>query len=263
MNLKFLRVAAIGFLSAMFCFSALAESAKPAVAPKTKPAASEADVRKALETMTPPGAIESIRKAGYGGFYEVVLSNGEIVYVDDTASFFFTGSLIDIANRKDVTEARNAELSRINFAELPLNQAIKVVHGNGKRVVATFEDPNCVFCKKLAKELKGLNDTTIYTFLIPILGGDSPDKTRNIWCATDPAKTWTDWMQEGKAPANVAAKCDTGSIDKNLAMARKYRVNGTPTIFLADGTRLGGYVPLDRLEKAMTDASDAAKQAKK
>lgn len=239
-----------------------AEPAKPGAAKTAaKPALSEAEIRKSLETvMSSPGAIESMRKVGYGGFYEVVLSNGEFIYVDETGSYFFTGSLVDVAQRKDVTQARQAELSRINFADLPLNQAIKQVRGNGKRVVATFEDPNCGYCKKLAKELAGMKDVTIYTFMIPILSADSGDKVRNIWCASDRSKAWNDWMVEGKVPAN--ANCDTPT-SKNSEIARKYRINGTPTIFLADGSRIGGYVPVDQLEKQMVSAAETAKQAKK
>lgn len=249
--------AAAGLIGAILGGTAWAEPAKPGVAKQAaKPALSEAEIRKNLENvMSSPGAIESMRKAGYGGFYEVVLSNGEFIYVDETGSFFFTGSLVDVGQRKDVTQARQAELSRINFADLPLNQAIKQVRGNGKRVIATFEDPNCGYCKKLAKELAGMKDATIYTFMIPILSADSGEKVRNIWCASDRSKAWNDWMVEGKLPAN--ANCDTPT-SKNSEIARKYRINGTPTIFLADGTRIGGYVPVEQLEKQIVNVADAA-----
>ncbi|MEN3113571.1 DsbC family protein [Uliginosibacterium paludis] len=220
--------------------------------------AGEAEVRKAVGSiLRDQGSIVSLQKVPYGGLYEVVLSNGDLVYVDDKGSYLMSGSLIDIKNRKNITAAREAELSRVNVAELPLNQAVKQVRGNGKRTLITFEDANCGYCKKLAKDLKDVKDATIYTFLIPILSPDSLDKGRNIWCAKDRAEAWNDWMVDGKAPAT--ANCDA-PVQKNGDMARKYRITGTPTMFLADGSRIGGYVPPAELDRAMNEAEARAKK---
>lgn len=216
--------------------------------------AGEAEIRKGLASVLPPqeGMISSIQKTPYGNLYEVVLGNGDIVYADESGSFLIGGgTLIDVKSRRNVTAERERVLNRINVAELPLSQAIKQVHGTGKRTLITFEDPNCGFCKKLAKDLKQLKDTTIYTFLIPILSQDSADKARNIWCAKDRAKVWNDWMRSGKVPAN--AECET-PLEKNLAMAHKYHITGTPTLFFADGNRNGGYMPLTALDQAITEA---------
>jgi thiol:disulfide interchange protein DsbC len=147
-----------------------------------------------------------------------------------------------------------AQLSAIDFGVLPLEQAIKQVRGNGKRVLVSFEDPNCGYCKRLGKELAQMKDVTIYTFLYPILSPDSHEKSRNIWCAKDKARAWNDWILDGKVPA--AASCDSSTIDRNIALGQKLRINGTPTMFLADGRRLGGYVPAATLEQALTEASN-------
>jgi thiol:disulfide interchange protein DsbC len=220
--------------------------------------AGEAEVRKAISSIIKQdGSIVSLQKVPYGNLYEVVLSNGDLVYVEANGAYLMSGNLIDIKSKKNVTAAREAELSRVNVAELPLNQAIKQVRGNGKRTLITFEDANCGYCKKLAKDLKDLKDTTIYTFLIPILSPDSADKGRNIWCAPDREKAWNDWMVEGKALAE--AKCDN-PLQKNSEVARKYRITGTPTMFLADGNRIGGYVQLADLDRQITEAEARARK---
>jgi len=212
-------------------------------------AADEASVKKNFEGFLNAPAVESVKKTPYGGLYEVVLKSGELLYTDGSGSFIIDGSLIDTKTRKNVTQARMAQLLKIDFASLPLDQAIKQVRGNGKRTIATFEDPNCGYCKRLAKDLQGLKDATIYTFLYPILSPDSTEKSKNIWCAKDRAAAWNDWMTAGKVPA--AASCDTGAIDRNVALGQKMKVTGTPTIFTADGNRLPGAVPLAQLEQAM------------
>ena len=218
-------------------------------------AADEASVKKNFESFLNAPGVDSVRKTPYGGLYEVVLKSGELLYTDATVSYIIDGSLIDAKTRKNVSQARMLQLMKIDFATLPLDQAIKQVRGNGKRTIATFEDPNCGYCKRLAKDMQGLKDTTIYTFLYPILSPDSTDKSKNIWCAKDRAATWNDWMTAGKAPPAAPAGCDTGAIEKNVALGHKMKVTGTPTIFTADGNRLPGAVPLAQLEQAMTQAA--------
>ena len=218
-------------------------------------AADESSVKKNVENFLNAPAVESIKKTPYGGLYEVVLKSGELLYTDANVSFLIDGSLIDAKTRKNITPARMAQLMKIDFATRPLDQAIKQVKGNGKRVIASFEDPNCGYCKRLAKDLLSLKDATVYTFLYPILSPDSTEKSKNIWCAKDRAAAWNDWMTAGKTPAAAAAGCDTSAIDKNVAPGQKLKVSGTPTIFTADGNRLPGAVPLAQLEQAMTQAA--------
>lgn len=215
--------------------------------------AGEAEVKKAVEAFVGSPAVESVAKVPYGGLYEVVMKSGELIYTDEKTSFFLDGRLIDTQTRKDVTAARMAQLSSIDFASLPLDHAIKQVRGNGSRVLVTFEDPNCTYCKRLGKELVQMKDVTLYTFLYPILSPDSAEKSRNIWCAKDRAKAWSEWILEAKMPA--AAKCDSAVVDRNVALGQKLRVSGTPTLFLADGRRLGGYLPAAELEQQLASVA--------
>lgn len=215
--------------------------------------ADEAEVRKGIENFVGSPAVESVARLPFGGLYEVVLKSGELVYTDDKVSFLIDGRVIDTKTRRDVTAARMAQLSAIDFASLPLDQAIKQVRGNGSRVVVSFEDPNCTYCKRLGKELAQMKDLTVYTFLFPILSPDSTEKSRNIWCAKDRAKAWNDWILDAKVPA--VAKCDSAVVDRNVELGQKLRINGTPTLFLADGRRLGGYVPAAELEQALASVT--------
>ena len=216
--------------------------------------ANEAEVKKAVEAVLGKNAkVDSVKKAGVLGLYEVVVG-GEIAYADESASYLIFGNIVDVKARRDLTDERKAKLAQIKFSDLPLDQAIKQVRGNGKRVIATFEDPNCGYCKKLAKELVNMNDVTIYTFLYPILSPDSLEKSKAIWCAADKAKSWNDWMVGGSAPA--AAKCDASAVDKTVALGQKLNIRGTPTIFFTDGSRAPGYMPVAQLEKAIAAAGN-------
>ena len=209
---------------------------------------SEAAIRQAFQSKVTEVTVESVARTPMPGLYEVV-ANGHIFYVDEQVNFVFRGTLFDARTpaMRNITQARNAEMAA-QILSKSTGDAIKRVRGNGKRVLYTFEDPNCGYCKKQQQELVKLNDVTIYTFLWPILSPDSHEKSRAIWCAKDRAKAWDDLMLRGVAPQNEA-KCDT-PIDKNMALARRFGAQGTPAVFMADGRMLGGYVPAEKIEEA-------------
>ncbi|SDI49718.1 DsbC family protein [Paraburkholderia phenazinium] len=193
--------------------------------------------------------IKSISKSPIAGLYEVNLGT-QIVYSDATGDYLVLGDIVDAKTRKNLTEARLAETNRIDFASLPFANAVKVVKGNGSRKIAVFSDPNCPYCKQLETTLKSIDNVTVYTFLYPVLSPDSTVKSKSIWCSSDRAKAWESWMQDHQAPT-AAGTCDTAAIDKNLALGHAMNVDGTPTVFLADGRRLPGAVPADRLDKEL------------
>ena len=204
------------------------------------PAHANEAIRKAVESKLDT-KVEKITKTDYLGLYEV-FAEGQIFYTDEKASAFFLGTLIDAKTMHNVTGKRL-------FAMLPLELAVKQVRGNGKATLVTFEDPNCGYCKRLAKDLLKLKDATIYTFMIPILSEDSAEKAKAIWCSADKVKAWNDWMVDNKAPGS---KKDCGApIDKLAALGQRFQVTGTPTLLFADGSRVPGAVPLAQIEQKL------------
>ncbi|MDH4051331.1 MAG: DsbC family protein, partial [Rubrivivax sp.] len=143
----------------------------------------------------------------------------------------------------------------IDFAELPLKDAVVIKQGSGARKLAIFVDPNCGYCKRFERDLKTIKDLTIYAFLYPILGPDSQAKSRDIWCAKDSATTWRSWMIDGIKPPAAKDECDTTALDRNLAMGQKYRVQGTPALVFENGIRKPGAMPAAEVEKLLVEAA--------
>jgi len=219
--------------------------------------ADEASVKKAIEAKLGGNKVTSVTKTSYLGLYEV-FADGQIFYTDEKTTAILAGSLLDGKTMKNITAERMQKLTAIDFSELPVDLAIKQVRGDGKRVFASFEDPNCGYCKRLAKEMVKLENVTIYTFLLPILSPDSLEKSNRIWCSSDKAKAWNEWMINGKAPS-AKADCDTTAIQKTIELGQKLGISGTPTLFFTDGTRVPGAVPLAQIEKKL-DQPAASKQ---
>jgi len=215
--------------------------------------ASEAAIQQSFQKRFPNATVESVARTPFAGIYEVVF-NGQIAYTDEKLSFVFFGNLVDVRTGTDrnLTRERGAQLASQALRKSADN-AVKRVRGNGKRVMYTFEDPNCAFCRELQKEMMKLTDVTIYTFLWPILSPDSIEKSRAVWCSKDRAKAWDDLMSRGVAP-QASAKCDV-PFDKNHELAQRFGIRGTPAIYLADGRQVGaGYVPAAELEQALNSA---------
>ncbi|WBS03727.1 DsbC family protein [Pseudoduganella sp. SL102] len=208
----------------------------------------EATIRKNVEPKLGPNIkIDSIQATPYSGLYEIRIGN-EIRYTDKTGTYLFAGHIFNLKTREDVTQARIDEVNRIKFSDLPLELALKTVKGNGKRVVALFEDPNCGYCKKFRREtLSRVDNITVYTFMYNILSADSTAKSRNIWCAADRNRAWDDWMLNNKQAPEAPAGC-TAPNDKVLALGNKLGLEGTPAIFFTDGSRVPGAIDAAALE---------------
>ncbi|NOT65249.1 MAG: DsbC family protein [Methylotenera sp.] len=217
--------------------------------------ADEAGVKKAVEAAYPKFKVESVTKTPYAGLYEVFMG-GQIIYTDEKMSFLIAeGRLVDPKTKKDITGERMEELTKVDFNSLPLDQAIKVVKGNGSRKLVVFSDVDCPYCKRLERnEMTNITDVTVYTFLYPIaqLHPDSANKSKSIWCAKDRVKAWEDWIMRDQLP-KTTSNCEV-PIEKIGELARKLGVTSTPTLIFADGKRMLGAQPYKEIERAMIAA---------
>jgi thiol:disulfide interchange protein DsbC len=213
--------------------------------------ADENSVRQALQKKYPKVHIDNIAKTPMPGIYEIY-ADGDILYVDEKANHIIVGGrMIDAARKEDLTAERLKALSAVKFDQLPLDLAFRKVQGNGARKLAYFTDPNCPYCKQIEPTLNKLENVTIYVFLYPVLGQDSHDKSKAVWCSKDRVRAWDDLMLRGEQPK--AASCET-PIEKIIAFGRRKGITGTPTLFLGDGERVRGAVPLEQLKK-LVDAT--------
>ena len=218
--------------------------------------ADEASVKKAVEAAYPKFKVDKVTKTPFSGLYEVFMG-GQILYTDEKMSYIIAdGVLVDIKTKQNLTQERMAELTKIDFKSLPLEQAIKVVKGDGSRKLVVFSDVDCPYCKKLERnELSQINNVTIYTFLFPIvqLHPDSAAKSKSIWCAKDRVKAWDDWIMHDILPTTTGA-CEV-PLEKIGVLANKVGANSTPTLFFADGKRMLGAQPFAEIEKGLIAAS--------
>ncbi|MEN9588193.1 MAG: hypothetical protein RIT15_1768 [Pseudomonadota bacterium] len=215
--------------------------------------AQEDVIRKNLAERIPKlPKIDEVSKSPMAGLYEIRVGGTDIYYTDSSGSYLIDGQLIDAKSGKNLTEERMNKLSAIDFKDLPLKDAFVIKRGTGARKIAIFEDPNCSYCKRFEADMQKINHATVYLFLYPILGADSTEKSKTIWCSADKGKAWQDWMLN-EVPLRGTSKCNTDALARNVEFGKKHRITGTPTILLADGTRIPGAISSSQLEKMLAD----------
>jgi thiol:disulfide interchange protein DsbC len=219
-------------------------------------AANEAAIRKALSERYPQLKIDEVRRSPVAGIWEVRYDGVDILYSDATGDHIFvSGALVETRTRTDLTEQRIEKLLAVSWDRLPLKDGITIRQGTGARKLAVFVDPNCGYCRRFERDLATVKDVTVHVFLIPILGPDSVAKSRDIWCARDPAVAWRRYMLEGVQPSKAAASCNVDALDRNLAFSRTHRINGTPAVFFEDGSRRPGAIPAEQIEASLVAAT--------
>ena len=209
-----------------------------------------------LQALYPSTRFGEIRPTPWPGVFEVAMG-ANLAYLDASGQYFLFGHLYDMKAQRDLTAERKDTLARIDFNTLPLADAIKDVRGRGSRALAIFSDPDCPHCRRLETELNGLSDVTIHTFLMPIasLHPQARAKAIAVWCAKDRLGAWQALMTRDQVPPS--ADC-AHAVDRNVALAERLGVTGTPTLVAADGRVLPGAASAEQINAWLSRSTTSA-----
>ena len=222
--------------------------------------AGEAEIRQMVEGKLSV-KVQSVQPTPLPGIFEVQFTTREgpqIIYTDAQGTYIVTGSLIEAKSGRDLTEEKLTRLSAINFDSLPLDLAVKIQRGNGKRVLAMFTDPYCPFCRRFEKALLQIDDITVYVFMFPVIRPEFADHSRAVWCSKDRVRAWLDLAAAEKPKIPSASPTCANPVDKILEFGRSLNVTGTPTLYFSNGERVAGGMQLADLRTKLDQVAASA-----
>src|SRR6266850_2004841 len=227
-----------------------------AVALSSAALADEAELRRTLEPKLGV-QIDGIEAGPVPGLYEVRYRSPQgvqVIYVDASGNYVIQGKIYDLRAERNLTEERMRKLNAIKFESLPLELAVKVQRGNGKRVVAMFSDPYCPACRQFERSLAQIDNVTIYVFMYPVIRPENAEHSRMVWCSPDRAKAWLELAAAPRPKVPEAGASCGDPVDKVLKLGRSLGVSSTPTLILANGERITGGLSAPDLKEMLDQA---------
>ena len=231
-------------LNSLSVYAADSSHQQPEPQPLTKTAAIEA-----LRGIQ--GEVLSVEPAEIPGLYLVTMKMQDKkvpIYLDGDGLYLFTGNIIRIKDRKNLTEEHYQRLNLVDTSNIPLDDALTLGSPDATQQIIVFTDPHCPYCSKLHKvlhEAVKLNpDLAFHTKLIP-LKKSSKKISQTIICN----KSMEQLEMAFSGQSLPEPTCETDAIEENLKLAQKLGIRGTPTLILPNGKISPGYRSLDELLK--------------
>jgi len=210
--------------------------------------ADEGSIADSLSKVIPGVSKSDVSKTPIKGLYQVIVG-ARIIYTSDDGRYIIQGEMVDLVNRKNLTESslnsvRKAELEKIDEKKMIIFPA-----KNPKHTVTIFSDIDCGYCRKLHAEIDSYTDAgiTVRYLFFPRSGVNTESyyKAISVWCADDRNEALTDAKLNNKV---VNKTCDN-PVDEHMKLAQAFGITGTPAIISEDGTIVPGFVPAKDLIK--------------
>ncbi|MBS0515413.1 MAG: DsbC family protein [Proteobacteria bacterium] len=196
-------------------------------------------VRDALAKLAPGMKVEALAKSDLPGFFEVVIGNGQVVYVSADGKYLIQGEVYDVAQKASLTGRAQAGIRLAALKTLPQSKRLVFAPANPKHTVTVFTDVDCPYCRQFHKQIAAYNQVGIAVeyVLFPLAIHPGADKKAEaVWCSQDRNAAYTAAMN-GQDPGK---KTCANPIAETTALAMKIGIGGTPTILNENGVQVNG-----------------------
>ncbi len=238
-----MRIFLVSFILAIFSIGALSAGEAEDIA----------KIQERIDKLAPQEKPGIIKPTKIDGLYEVMYG-AEVFYFSADGRYVLQGSMVDLDTNENLTETARVSIRSDLLSKLNKSEMILFSPKNPRYSITVFTDIDCGYCRKLHSEMDQLNSYGIEVryMMFPRSGVDTPSyqKAVNVWCSKDQQAS----MTKAKAGEDIPeAKCDN-PVEAQLLMGQKLGVNGTPALFMDDGTFVPGYRPAKELA-AMLDST--------
>lgn len=98
-----------------------------------------------IKEIIPNPSVTAINQSAAPAVWEVAVEAGGqkgIIYIDYSKKHLFLGSLIDIKEKRNITQERFAELNKVDPAAIPLGDALVMGDKDATHKIIVFSDPD-------------------------------------------------------------------------------------------------------------------------
>lgn len=180
---------------------------------------------------------------------KMVKAAGQTFFMSDNGRFVITGTLLDVWNKKFITDIDQVEqiANRIDLAQLKLNidDLEPVTVGDGKERVVVFVDPQCQYCLQVQQQIETLKKA--YTFklvMLPISGQHSKSLVAKLGCLSSdhPQKARNALMTHDYQVLDSLKdrSCNSESQLKARVTAHLFGIDAVPFLIAPDGRTFKG-----------------------
>ena len=186
----------------------------------------------------------------FDGVFEVIIHNpiGSVL-ISENGQYLIQGSVVDLTIRQEMASSDKVnQLKKTLINTVKEEDKIIFKAKNEKYIIHVFTDVDCPYCRQLHSGIDQMNalGITVKYLASPIasLHPVAQSTMEKIWCADDRVKAMDEYKTNQIMPHSKKCK---NPVAEQLLMGERLGVNGTPAIFLADGTHLPGYLPPETL----------------
>lgn len=209
-------------------------------------------ITESLQQHMPGVPIDSIEKTPAAGIYELV-SSGQIAYVTADGKYLIAGDLIDVSNRRNLTQEKQDAQRIATLEDVPAERKLVFpAKGEKKHAITILTDPTCPFCEKLHREVPKLREAGVEVtyILTPRQGPGSKgfEVSSQVQCADQPKQALDRAMQGESVDAKA---CADDVIRENMDLSTRLGMSGTPYTILPSGAAMPGYRPAQVMLQAI------------
>ncbi len=207
------------------------------------------ELQQAILKQIPRAAGADITRTPIKGLFQVIASS-KIMYMTKDARYVIDGDLIDLVERRNITEDMRGGVRKNLLDKLgEKNMLVYKPKGEVKHTITVFTDIYCPYCRRLHQEMDQYMAAGVkvrYIFL-PFKGKKSFDDSVSVWCAKDQVAA----MDKAKSGDEIESKTCDNPIEKHQALATTLGIRGTPAIMYENGAMNPGYVPAGKVIKQL------------
>lgn len=201
-------------------------------------ALSKEDAQKAIAKL-PGTKVLRVADAPVRGLWELSVEQSgkkKVLYLDYGKQNIIQGKIISMNGKE--AQPKKTDDGRVDMKGLDYSGALILGDQSAANRVAVFTDPNCPHCRMFHDEMNKIvqkrKDIAFVIFLYPLNPNPASDSymlSQSVVCERS-LKLLDDAYHGITVPQK---SCAGGLIEKNIALGRKYRIDGTPAIVFPNG----------------------------